>query len=98
MQAAISGIARKAVIVDGDSVKFFDVDNPAQLLECQRADIPYIFGEGLDLRFVADTNIESVTAELKSESNLRLALDLTLISLDSELEDDIRSDALRDLD
>src|SRR5437764_7200631 len=98
MQAAISGIARKAVIVDGDSVKLFDVDNPAQVVDCQRADIPYIFGDGLDLRFIADTNIESVTAELKSESNLRLALDLTLISLDNELEEDIRRDAFRDLD
>ena len=98
MQAAISGIARKAVIVDGDSLKLFDVDNPARLLDCRRADIPYIFGEGLDLRFVADTSIESVTAELKFESNFRLALDLTLISLDSELEEDIRQDALRDLE
>jgi tetratricopeptide (TPR) repeat protein len=98
MQAAISGIARKAVIVDGESVKLFDVDNPAQHLDCSRADIPYIFGEGLDLRFVADTSIESVRAELKSESNFRLALDLTLISFDSELEEDIRQDAIRDLD
>src|SRR5437763_715881 len=98
MQAVISGISRKALVVDGDSLQVFDVDEPTKLIDCHQSDLPYLFGEGRDLRFIEDADLESIGKELKSDSNLTLALDLTLISLDEELEEDIRKDAIQDLD
>ncbi len=98
MQAVISGISRKALVVDGDSLQAFDVDEPTKLIDCHQSDLPYLFGEGRDLRFIEDADLESIGKELKSDSNLTLALDLTLISLDEELEEDIRKDAIQDLD
>jgi tetratricopeptide (TPR) repeat protein len=98
MQAVISGIARKALIVDGESFRVFDVSDPTKLVGCHRSDLPYLFGEGQDLRFVEDADLDSLAKELKSDSDFTLALDLTLISLDTELEEDIRRDAVRDLD
>src|SRR5258706_6637620 len=98
MNAVISGTAGRALLVDGKSLMSFDVDDPSKLVVRQQFDLPYLFGEGRDLRVIEDSDIESITRELEAESNLALALDLTLISLDEELEEDIRRDALRDLD
>src|SRR6266480_3931726 len=98
MQAVISGISRKALVVDGDSLQAFDVDEPTKLINCHQSDLPFLFGEGRDLRFIEDADLESIGKELKSDSDLTLALDLTLISLDEELDEDIRKDAIQDLD
>jgi tetratricopeptide (TPR) repeat protein len=64
----------------------------------RRSDLPYLFGEAADLRIIEDTTIESVECELRKDCNFTWALDLTLISLDSELEDDIRKEALEELE
>jgi tetratricopeptide (TPR) repeat protein len=64
----------------------------------RRSDLPYLFGEAADLRIIEDTTIESVECELRKDCNFTWALDLTLISLDSELEDDIRKEALEQLE
>lgn len=98
MNAVISGTAGRALLVDGKSLKSFDVDDPSKLVDRQRSDLLYLFGEGRDLRIIENSDIGSIAAELKFESNSALALDLTLISFDEELEADIREDALRDLD
>src|SRR5437588_4534999 len=98
MDAVISGRAGKALLLDGGSLKSFDIDDPSKLVPRQQSDLPYLFGEGQDLRIIEDSDIQSVAQELEAESNLTLALDLTLISLDEELEDDIPKDALQDLD
>ena len=98
MNAVISGTAGRALLVDGKSLMSFDVDDPSKLVVRQQSDLPYLFGEGRDLRVIEHSDIESIARELEAESNLALALDLTLISLDEELEEDIRRDALQDLD
>jgi tetratricopeptide (TPR) repeat protein len=98
MNAVISGTAGRALLVDGKSLKSFDVDDPSKLVERKQSDLPYLFGEGRDLRVIENSDIASIATELKSDSALTLALDLVLISLDEELEDDIRKDALQDLD
>src|SRR5258707_7519297 len=98
MNAVISGTAGRALLVDGKSLMSFDVDDPSKLVVRQQSDLPYLFGEGRDLRLIEDSDIESIARELDAESNLALALDLTLISLDAELEEDIRKDAIHDLD
>lgn len=98
MNAVISGTAGQALLIEGESLRSLDVENPSSLVVRTQADLPYLFGEGRDLCFIEDTDLDSIVKELNSESNLSLALDLTLISLDEELEDDIRKDAIRDLD
>src|SRR5438876_3994724 len=98
MNAVISGTAGRALLIDGKSLKSFDVDDPSKLVARHQSDLPYIFGEGRDLRVIENADLDSIAKELKSEADFTLALDLTLVSLDAELEEDIRKDAIQDLD
>ncbi len=98
MDAVISGRAGRALLLDGDSLKSFDVDDPSKLVPRRQSDVPYLFGETQDLRVLQNTDIESVQRELEHDSDCSCALDLTLISLDAELPDDIRQEALEGLD
>jgi tetratricopeptide (TPR) repeat protein len=98
MNAVISGAAGKALFSDGRSLKCFDIDDPSKLADCRQSDIPYLFGEARDLRVIENVELDLIVRELKSESDLSIALDLTLIALDAELDEDIRKDAIQDLD
>ncbi len=98
MDAVISGRAGKALLLDGDSLKSFDVDDPSILVSRRQADLPYLFGETQDLRVIENTDIESVQQELKHDCDCNWALDLALISLDAELPDEIRKEAIEGLD
>jgi len=98
MNALISGRAGRALLIDGDSLKSFEVDDPYTLTSRQQADLSYIFGEAADLRILENTTIEDVAIELRSSCNFTWALDLALISLDTELPKDIRNDAVEDLE
>lgn len=98
MHAVISGRAGRALVLDGESLTSFDVADPSNLVPRKSSDLPFLFGESRDLRIIENSEIESIGRELKADSDLNLALDLTLISHDAELEDDIRKDAIRDLD
>jgi tetratricopeptide (TPR) repeat protein len=98
MDAVISGRAGKALLLDGDLLQSFDVDDPSRLVPRRQSDLPYLFGETQDLRVIENTDIESIKQELKHDCNFNWALDLTLISLDIELPDDIRKEAIEGLD
>jgi tetratricopeptide (TPR) repeat protein len=98
MNAVISGTAGRALLVDGDSLSSFDAGDPSKLVVRQQSDLPFLFGEGRDLRVIEGADLDSIAKELKSEADLNLALDLALVSLDEELEEDIRKDAIQDLD
>lgn len=98
MDALISGCTGRALLVDKGSLKSFDVDDPSKLAPRTPADFAYLFGEMQDLRVVENTDIESVRRQLKLDSDSALALDLALISLDAELPDDIRLEAMEGLD
>jgi tetratricopeptide (TPR) repeat protein len=98
MNAVISGQSGRALLVDGDSLRSFDVDDPSSLVTRVPADFVYIFGEMQDLRVIENTDIDSVQQELRHDSDYALALELALISLDSELPNDIRQEALMGLD
>ena len=98
MDALISGTTGRALLVDAGHLKSFDVDEPSKLVPRTRADFAYLFGEMQDLRVIENTDIESVRRELKLDSDSALALDLALISLDPELPDDIRREAIEGLD
>jgi len=98
MNAIISGRSGRALLIDGDSLQSFEVDDPSTLTSRQRADLPFLFGEGTDLRILENTTIEDVEFQLRSTCDFTWALDLTLISLDAELPRDIRTDAVEDLE
>jgi tetratricopeptide (TPR) repeat protein len=98
MDAVISGRAGRALLLGKDSLKSFDVDDPSKIVSRQQSDLPYLFGETQDLRAIENTDIESVRQELKHDCEWNWALDLALISLDAELPDDIRKEAIEGLD
>src|SRR5438132_12946053 len=98
MNAVISGRAGRALVLEGDSLTSFDVNDASTRVTRRASDLPYLFGESRDLRVIRDSDIDSIGRELKADANLNLALDLILVSLDEELEADIRRDALQDLD
>ena len=95
MDALISGANGRALLLDAGSLKSFDVDEPTKLLLRRPADFAYLFGEMQDLRVLEDTDIESVREE--ATTRLRFCIGagaVALISLDSELPDDIRIEAM----
>src|SRR5690349_11544423 len=98
MNAIVSGRSGRALILDGESLQSFDLDGPDSMLVRHPSELPYLFGEAKDLRILENTNVESVAHKLQGESDFTCALDLTLISLDPELSDDIRQEALQELD
>ena len=98
MNAIVSGRSGRALLLDGEYLKSFDLDDPATIVPRHRSELPYIFGEAEDLRIIENTTVESVERELRTECHFTWALDLALISLDAELENDIRTDALEDLE
>ncbi|HEY0324191.1 MAG TPA: tetratricopeptide repeat protein [Pyrinomonadaceae bacterium] len=98
MDAVISGRAGRALLLDGKSLQSFDTDDPSKLVPRRQSDLPYLFGETQDLRIIENINLESARQELNHECNCNWSLDLTLISLDAELPDEIRAEALEGLD
>lgn len=94
MNAIVSGRSGRALIIEGDSLKSFEVNDPSRIVPRQKADLPYLFGDAADLRILENTSLESVKRELKNDRNFTCALDLTLISLDAELPRDIREEAI----
>jgi tetratricopeptide (TPR) repeat protein len=98
MKAIVSGRSGTALILDGDSLQSFDLDDPDNLMVRHLSELPYLFGEAQDLRILEHTDVAAVAHELEREHNFTCALDLTLISLDSELADDIRHEALQELE
>src|ERR1044072_523117 len=98
MNAIVSGRSGRALILDGESLQSFDLDDADKMIVRHPSELPYLFGEAKDLRILEDTNVASVAQELERENNFTCALDLTLISLDPELADDIREEALVELE
>ena len=94
MNAILSGRSGRALIIEADSLKSFDLNNPSKIVPRQKADLPYLFGEAADLRILENTSLESVERELRDERNFTWGLELTLISLDAELPRDIRKEAI----
>ena len=94
MNAIISGRCRRALIIDGELLTELNVDSPSRIVPRRKSDLPYFFGEAADLRILQNTTMAFVRSELEGECNFTSALDLTLISLDSELPKRVREEAL----
>src|SRR3989442_2595457 len=98
MDALISGITGRALLLDGDSLTSLDVDDPSRRVFRQPSDLPFLFGDATDLRVIEDSDIDAITRQLQRASNSECALDLTLIALDAELSEEIRVEAVEDLE
>ena len=93
MDAVISGRAGMALLIDGDSLMSFDVDEPETLLPRRHADLRFLFGEATDLQFIEDIDRSRAEQELERAFNENAALDLALIVLDAELPGEVRNEA-----
>lgn len=94
MDAVISGRVGKALLLEGDSLRSFDVDDPGTLVPMQTSDYQLLFGEAPDLQYLEDTNAAIVARALEFEYNCACALDVALISLDPELSTGLRTEAV----
>ena len=91
--AVISGRAGVALLLEEDSLSSFDVNDPSKLVPRQQADLHFLFGETRDLQILEDTTHEEIAQTLDRAYNCSCALDFALISLDSELSDETRTEA-----
>ncbi len=98
MDAVISGRVGTALLINGDSLKSFSVDDPDSLVPRYSPDLRLLFGDAIDLQLLENTSRESVIQELKLAHNIASSLDLTLIALDSELTKEVREEAAKVLD
>jgi tetratricopeptide (TPR) repeat protein len=94
MDAVISGRVGKALLLEGDSLRSFDVDDPGTLVSMVASDYQLLFGDAPDLQFLEDTNAAAVARALEFEHNCACALDVALISLDPELSTELRTEAV----
>ena len=87
MDAVISGRAGVALLLDGERLSTFNLEEPERLAPRNYFDVPYLFGESSDLKFLEDVTTEQARAALELEYKSSLALDLALILLDSDYSD-----------
>jgi tetratricopeptide (TPR) repeat protein len=98
MDAIISGRAGVAFLVEGEVFKSFDVEDPTTLLPRRAADLRLLFGEASDLEFFEDVDYPAAARHLERAFNCASALDLALILFDPELTDNVRDDAVEELE
>jgi tetratricopeptide (TPR) repeat protein len=95
--AIVSGRSRRALLIDGQSLRSFELDDSVVVVSRTRLDLPFLFGDASDLRTLGNATAETVERKLQEDSDFTLALDLVLISLDQELSKDLRQEALEGL-
>ncbi|MFL6273793.1 MAG: tetratricopeptide repeat protein [Blastocatellia bacterium] len=98
MDAVISGRAGTALIVDGNTLFSFDVDEPDTLVPRAQSDLPYLFGDARDLQFLENSGQEQIKKRLELEYNVVCALDLALILMDDTLSAEVRQEAAAELE
>jgi DNA-binding NtrC family response regulator len=98
MDAVISGRAGTALLVNGQTLLSFDVDEPDTLVPRAQSDLPYLFGDARDLQFLENISQEQVRKRLELEYNVIRALDLSLILMDATLSEGVREEAAAELE
>src|SRR5258708_33905212 len=81
MNAAVSGRAGIALLLDGERLFSFDVEEQDRLVQRRRSDLPYIFGGASDLRYPEDVTLEEARAGRPRGIKSSLGLDLPPILL-----------------
>jgi tetratricopeptide (TPR) repeat protein len=98
MDAAISGRAGVAVLIDGKALFSFDVDEPHDLVPRETYEARLLLSEARDLQVFENVTHDDVIPALDRAFKSACALDLALIMLDAELSDDCRIEAADDLE
>ncbi len=98
MEALISGSAGIALVMDGDQFASIHVDEPERTVPRDPAEYHYLIGEGKDFITVEDVTRDEVVRQLNLAYDSDDALMLVLILQDPELPEDIRRDAVTDLE
>lgn len=98
MDAVISGRAGKALILDDGVLTSFDLNDAREFVPRKREDVRLLLGESNDAIVIENVSREEIIHWLEIEKSSAMALDLTLISLDPELSDEVRMEAVEALD
>jgi recombination protein RecA len=93
MDAIISGRAGVALLVEGDSLQSFEVDDPHSLRPRHPAEVRLLFAQAPDLRVYEDITHEEAARRLEHAADCADALDLALILLDPKLPAEDRAEA-----
>jgi tetratricopeptide (TPR) repeat protein len=94
MNALISGRTGHALLVDGGPLWLVNLEAPRKLVSVNPSAIRLLFGNSSDTEVLEDTDIKSVMQVLEQKHREACAMDLILISFDSQLSRELRSEAL----
>src|SRR6266481_1388886 len=98
MNAVVSGRAGVAVLLKGNQLFSLHFDEPDQLVSRQPEEYHYLIGEGSDLEYLEEVEPAAVRQQLEHAVRREEALEITLLLLDGELSDAIRTQAVADLE
>jgi DNA-directed RNA polymerase specialized sigma24 family protein len=98
MNAVISGRAGVAILLQGDQLLSMDLDEPEELVPRRPDEYHLLIGDGTDLDFLEDVDLTAVRERLEDAVCREEALTVSLLLLDGELSDEIRTQAAEDLD
>ncbi|HEY3568400.1 MAG TPA: tetratricopeptide repeat protein, partial [Thermoanaerobaculia bacterium] len=98
MNAAISGQAGVAFLLDGKDISVLRVDRPGGVVRCQPNEIPFYLGDAKDLQFLERVDEAEARRQLELANDQIDALHLALILLDSSLSEDTRATAAEELE
>ncbi len=98
MNAVVSGQAKVAVLLDGETLSSLRTDRPGEVVRRTPGEVPLLFGDAKDLQFLEAVELEEVSSRLELASKEVDALHLALILLDESLEPDTRRTAAEELE
>jgi hypothetical protein len=98
MDALISAQAGTALLIQGSDLASIHVDSPDRAIPRRAEEAHLLFGEALDLQILEGVDRDQVVRRLTHEVGVAEALQLSLILLDPELSEEVRSEAAEDLD
>jgi hypothetical protein len=98
MDALISAQAGTALLIEGTKLASIHTHAPEQVIPRRAEEIHLLFGEGLDLQVLEGVDRDQVVRRLALEANSAEALQLSLILLDPEMSEEVRTEAAEELD
>ena len=98
MEALISGRAGIALVVDDGQLASIHADEPDKTVPRRPSEFRYLGGEARDFVVFEDVERDEIVGRLLLEQDRATALQLVLIAQDPELSDDIRREAVDELE
>jgi CheY-like chemotaxis protein len=98
MNAVISGRAGVAVLLQDDQLFSLELDKPGELIPRRPDEYHLLIGEGTDLEFLEEVDPTAAWQRLEHAVCREEALDVSVLLLDGELTEAIRTQAAADLE